>query len=241
MAVEIRVGTSGYSYKEWKGTFYPAKLPASEMLRFYTTQFDSVEINNTFYRMPDEKMLGSWNEEVPAGFTFSLKAPRRISHLKRLRDCESDVAEFVRRANTLGDKLGPLLVQLPPFMKVDVPLLQEFLSKVPTGPSLAFEFRHASWLAEDVYECLRMHRAMLCVAETDDLHVPLIATTDVGYLRLRELDYDDTRLLSWAEQIAAQPWRRAYVYFKHEDEALGPKFARRFCELWKSVQGSVAS
>ncbi|MCA1617500.1 MAG: DUF72 domain-containing protein [Acidobacteria bacterium] len=235
MAVELHVGTSGYSYKEWKGSFYPPKLPANEMLHFYAQQFDSVEINNTFYRMPDEKMLATWNEQVPDGFTFSLKAPRRISHIKRLRDCEPDVAEFVRRAATLANKLGPLLVQLPPFTKVDVGLLHNFLAQVPAGPTFAFEFRHASWLVDEVYECLRAHGAMLCVAETDDLHVPLIATTDTGYLRLRELDYDDQRLTTWAQRVAAQPWTRAYVYFKHEDEALGPKFARRFVELWKSV------
>lgn len=235
MTVALHVGTSGYSYKEWKGSFYPEKLPAGEMLRFYATQFVSVEINNTFYRMPDEKMLEAWRDQVPDGFTFALKAPRRISHIKRLKDCEQDVAEFARRAGILGAKLGPLLVQLPPFMKLDVALLEGFLGSVPAGARYAFEFRHASWLTDPVYDCLRAHRSMLCVAETDDLHVPLVATCDVGYLRLRELDYDDARLLGWAKQIAAQPWQRAHVYFKHEDQALGPKFARRFCELWRSL------
>jgi len=236
VSVDLRVGTSGYSYKEWKGTFYPQKLPASEMLRFYASQFDSVEINNTFYRMPDEKMLEAWRGEVPEGFTFSLKAPRRISHIKRLKECEQDVTEFVRRSRALGMKCGPLLIQLPPFMKADVALLDAFLGAAPAGPQYAFEFRHESWLNDAVYECLRSHAAALCVAETDDLHVPLVPTSSVGYLRLRELDYDDARLAEWAKRIAAQPWQRAYLYFKHEDEALGPKFARRFCELWKSVK-----
>lgn len=238
MSMEIRVGTSGYSYKEWKGAFYPEKLPGSEMLRFYVTQFDTVEINNTFYRMPDEKMLASWRDDTPPGFTFSMKAPRRISHIKRLRDCEQDVVEFVRRAGTLGDKCGPLLFQLPPFMKADVALLDEFLACAPAGPRYAFEFRHDSWLNDTVYESLRKHDTMLCVAETDDLHVPLVATASVGYLRLRELHYDDERLRGWAQRIASQPWTRAYVYFKHEDEALGPKFARRFTELCEEVRAA---
>jgi len=236
--MEMRVGTSGYSYKEWKGSFYPEKLPASEMLRYYVTQFDTVEINNTFYRMPDEGMLSGWRDDTPAQFTFALKAPRRISHIKRLRDCEPDVVEFVRRAGALGDKCGPLLVQLPPFMKLDVALLDAFLASVPAGPRYAFEFRHESWLTDTVYECLRKHATMLCIAETDDLQVPLVPTADVGYVRLRELDYDDARLGQWAQRIASQPWSRAYVYFKHEDEALGPKFARRFLELWSEIKGS---
>lgn len=238
MSMQVRVGTSGYSYKEWKGPFYPEDLGAARFLSFYAQRLPAVEINNTFYRMPDEKMLASWHEDTPSDFTFSMKSPRRISHIKRLRDCEQDVAEFVRRAGTLGDKCGPLLFQLPPFMKVDVALLDEFLDRAPAGPRYAFEFRHESWLNDTVYECLRKHDTALCVAETDDLHVPLVATASVGYLRLRELDYDDERLRAWARRIAAQPWTRAYVYFKHEDEALGPKFARRFTELWEELRAA---
>ncbi|MDQ6621008.1 MAG: DUF72 domain-containing protein [Pseudomonadota bacterium] len=236
--MNISVGTSGYSYKEWKGTFYPPKTPAAAMLPYYATQFDSVEINNTFYRMPDEAMLSAWSAQVPDNFTFSLKSPRRISHVKRLQDTQPDVAEFVRRVQLLGAKLGPLLFQLPPFMHADLGLLREFLAELPKGPRFAFEFRHESWFRDEIYDALRQHEAMLCIAETDDLQAPLVATSTSGYLRLRELDYDDDRLRGWAERIAAQPWTNAFVYFKHEDEALGPRFARRFIELWSEVRAA---
>lgn len=175
--MQLSVGTSGYSYKEWKGSFYPAKLPASEMLGFYTMRFTTVEINNTFYRMPDEKVLAEWLPKVPDSFTFSLKMPRRISHVKRLRDTESDLAEFLRRTSILGNKLGPLLVQLPPFMKLDLPTLEQFLVSLPSDRQVAFEFRHSSWQDESVVKFLREHAAILCVAETDEQQYPLVSTS----------------------------------------------------------------
>ena len=237
--MEVLVGTSGYSYKEWKGPFYPEKLPADEMLRFYAGRLRTVEINNTFYRMPDETVLSRWSEQVPDDFAFSVKAPRRISHDKRLRETDSDVAEFLRRTAVLGTKLGPVLFQLPPFIKKDLPRIADFLDLLPVALRAAFEFRHASWQDDAVYETLRAHGAMLCMADTDEGDTPLVSTSDSGYLRLRREQYDDRDLRAWVEQIAAQPWNRAYVYFKHEDAGLGAKFAQRFNQLWAEATGTA--
>jgi uncharacterized protein YecE (DUF72 family) len=233
--MELLAGTSGYSYKEWKGNFYPAKLPADGMLRYYAERFPTVEINNTFYRMPAEDMLARWATEVPDRFAFTLKAPQRITHQKRLKEAEGDVAEFLRRAAALGPKLGPLLFQLPPFFKKDLGVLGSFLDHLQPGREIAFEFRNASWDDEAVYAMLRERGVMLCLADTDkgDSPPPPIATAGSGYLRLRRTAYSDAELRTWVKQVAAQPWERAYVYFKHEDEGLGPKFAARFVELWQ--------
>ncbi len=230
--MQLLAGTSGFSYKEWLGHFYPEKLPASEMLRYYAERFATVEINNTFYRMPAEAMLSNWANEVPAHFAFTLKAPRRITHEKRLREAQPDVAEFVRRAQTLGEKLGVLLFQMPPYLRKDLPRLTDFLGLLPAGLRVAFEFRHDSWRDDEVYETLRARGAVLCVTDTDEGDTPFVATSDCGYVRLRRTHYDDADLRGWAERIAAQPLARAYVYFMHEDEALGTRFARRLMELW---------
>jgi len=237
--MEMLAGTSGYSYKEWLGHFYPEKLPANAMLRYYGERFRTVEINNTFYRMPAESMLERWAQEVPDGFAFTLKAPRRITHDKRLKDVESDVAEFTRRAAVLGDKLGVLLFQLPPFLRKDLPRLRDFLGSLPPGRRVAVEFRHASWRDDEVYETLRARAAMLCVADTDEGDSPFVCTSDCTYLRLRRTRYEDGDLRVWVDRIAAQPLVRAYVYFKHEDEALGTRFARLFEELWRAAHGSA--
>ncbi len=226
-------GTSGYSYKEWLGSFYPEKLPAKEMLRYYAGHFPTVEINNTFYRMPAESMLAGWAKEVPDPFTFTLKAPQRITHQKRLREAEQDVAEFLRRSAALGEKLGVILFQLPPFLRKDLPRLRDFLAALPPERRVTMEFRHDSWQDEEVYACLRERGAALCVADTDEGDTPFVCTSDLGYLRLRRTNYDDKDLAAWAERIRAQPLARACVYFKHEDEALGTRFARRFAELWQ--------
>ncbi len=183
--MQVLAGTSGYSYAEWKGAFYPAKLPASEMLHFYAEHFATVEINNTFYRMPAETMLARWAREVPAQFAFTLKAPRRITHEKRLREVAQEVAEFVRRAAALGDKLGVILFQLPPYLRKDLPLLEDFLALLPPERRVAVEFRHASWQDDAVYEALTARGAMSCVADTDKGDTPLVSTADCGYLRLR--------------------------------------------------------
>jgi len=233
--MDVLCGTSGYSYQEWKGFFYPEKLAADAMLRYYAERFPTVEINNTFYRMPAQGMLERWAEEVPAHFAFTLKAPKRITHVKRLKETGESVAEFLRRAATLGAKLGPLLFQLPPFLKKDLALLGDFLGLLPAGRQVAFEFRHPTWQDDAVYEILRAHDAMLCAADTDEGDSPpLVATAKCGYLRLRRAAYEDRDLGEWAERIAAQPWTRAYLYFKHEDEGLGPKFAARFAALWQA-------
>jgi uncharacterized protein YecE (DUF72 family) len=233
--MQLLVGTSGFSYKEWLGRFYPEKLPASEMLRYYAQHFGTVEINNTFYRMPAESMLESWAQQAPESFTFTLKAPRRITHDKRLREIESDVAEFARRAGVLGNKLGVLLFQLPPNLKKDLVRLHNLLSLVPKDRRAALEFRNDSWQDQEVYDMLRANGAMLCVTDTDEGDTPVVATSDHGYVRLRRTHYDDDELRTWADRIAAQPLTRTYVYFMHEDEALGTQFGRRLLELWQAA------
>lgn len=232
--MHLLAGTSGYSYKEWRGHFYPEKLPASEMLRYYAGHFSTVEINNSFYRMPAEDMLARWAQEVPANFAFTLKAPRRITHDQRLRDTGPAVTEFVRRAGALGDKLGALLFQLPPYLKKDLPRLRDFLAALPAGRRVALEFRSSTWQDDEVYDALRAAGALLCVTDTDEGDTPFVATADCGYVRLRRTHYDDAELGAWAERIAAQPLACAYVYFMHEDEALGTRFARRLNELWSA-------
>jgi uncharacterized protein YecE (DUF72 family) len=232
--MQLLAGTSGYSYKEWLGHFYPEKLPASEMLQYYAERFPTVEINNTFYRMPAESMLAQWTEQVPDHFLFTLKAPRRITHENRLRDSEANVTEFLRRADVLGGKLGMLLFQLPPYLKKDVPRLLDFLALLPSGKPVAFEFRNASWQDDEVYDALKSRAAILCVTDTDEGDTPFVATADCGYVRLRRTHYDDDELRAWAKQIAARALPRTYVYFMHEDEALGTKFADRLLKVWQA-------
>jgi uncharacterized protein YecE (DUF72 family) len=238
--MQLLTGTSGYSYKEWKGPFYPEKIAADEMLSYYAQRLRTVEINNTFYRMPAESVLWQWSEQVPAEFAFSLKAPQRISHVKRLREADADVQEFLRRAAVLGSKLAQVLVQLPPQLRKDLPRLEAFLAQLPAHPRFAFEFRHASWQDDAVYQALRSRGAMLCIADTDDGDTPLVATADRGYLRLRREQYSEDELRAWAQRIAAQPWTHAFVYFKHEDAGLGAKFAQRLGELWDALQAPSA-
>jgi uncharacterized protein YecE (DUF72 family) len=232
--MQLLAGTSGFSYKEWLGKFYPEKLPAAEMLRYYAGHFATVEINNTFYRMPAEAMLARWADEVPADFAFTLKAPRRITHELRLKECETHVSEFLKRAQALGGKLGPLLFQLPPFLKKDLPRLRDFLALLPAGRLAAFEFRNDSWQDEEVYDALRAKGAMLCYTDTEQGESPpLLATAACSYLRLRRTHYDDSELGDWAGRIAALRADRAYVYFMHEDDALGTAFAGKLMSSWK--------
>ena len=233
--MRVAVGTSGYAYKEWKGHFYPADLKAADFLRFYAGRFDSVEINNTFYRMPTEKMLLAWAGQVPDGFTFVLKAPQQITHRKRLKECGEELQYFLRTANVLAPNLGPTLFQLPPNMKKDLPRLQDFLSLVPHTWRPAREFRHASWFDEDVFGVLKAHGAALCVADTDPeesgLTVPFVTTANWGYLRLRRVAYDAVTLGDWVRRVRDSGWEEAFVFFKHEDEGTGPKLAAQFIEL----------
>ncbi len=230
--MKLLVGTSGYSYKEWKGRFYPDNLPAAGMLRFYAERFQTVEINNTFYQMPAATTLERWSTEVPEGFVFVLKASRRITHESKLKDTEDSLSYLLKTAAVLAKKLGPILFQLPPFFRKDLPRLRDFLALLPKERRAAFEFRHASWFDDEVYDALRAHRAALCIADTDDEEkVPFVATAPWGYLRLRGQNYGDKDLARWAKQIQDQPWDQSFIFFKHEEEGKGPKLAARFLEL----------
>jgi uncharacterized protein YecE (DUF72 family) len=224
---EFYVGTSGFSYAEWKGRFYPEDLAASEMLRFYAQHLTTVEINNTFYRMPKAEMLLGWSEQVPAEFRFVLKASRRITHQGTIRDASDSIAYLFKQAKVLHDRLGAVLFQLPPYLRKDVPLLEDFLALLPAGRRAAVEFRHESWFDDAVYAALGARGAALCVADVDEdgRAVPLVATTDWGYLRLRRAEYPAPDLAAWAERLRSQPWQNAYVFFKHEQE--GPRLAAR--------------
>jgi uncharacterized protein YecE (DUF72 family) len=223
----IWVGTSGYNYPEWKGSFYPKDLPQSKMLPFYAARFRSVEINYTFYRMPTEKLVSGWAAQTPSPFKLTLKAPRRITHDSRLRNCGPLVAAFCGVAHSLGDKLGALLFQLPPSAKKDLPLLEAFLSDLPPGARAAFEFRHPSWLDEDVFDRLRRRNLALCVADSEKMSTPVLITADYAYFRLRDEGYTTDDIARWADAIALETarCRDVFVYFKHEEEGKGPEFA----------------
>jgi uncharacterized protein YecE (DUF72 family) len=229
--VRVLAGTSGFSYKEWKGSFYPEDLPDAEMLRYYAGKLSAVEINNTFYRMPRAEMLSKWTEQVPDGFRFALKASQQITHRKRLKDAADPVAYFFKIAVTLGDRMGPVLFQLPPNFKKDLPRLSDFLAVLPPASRCAFEFRHESWFGEDVFEALRGRGCALCIAEDEELAAPFVATADWGYLRLRRQDYAESDLRDRASKLLAQPWTEAFVFFKHEDEGTGPRLAGQFLKL----------
>lgn len=228
--MRIRAGTSGFSYAAWKGRFYPEKLPASRMLSAYAQRLPTVEINATFYRMPQPKTLASWRDAVPPGFVFALKGSRRVTHLKRLAGVADDVAFFYRNAAELEGSLGPVLWQLPPSAKKDLGLLREFVGFLPRDRA-AIEFRHESWFAEDVLTALSDGHVALCVAEDEDRATPMVATARFGYLRLRRPDYDAAALATWADRVRGCAWDEAFVFFKHEEEATGPRLARRFLEL----------
>lgn len=233
--MRVLVGTSGYSYKEWKGGFYPSDLAAGKFLRFYGEHLPTVEINNTFYRMPTGKLVDGWAAEVPETFTFALKAPQRITHIARLQNAAIDLAQkFVEIVGALGPRMGPLLFQLPPFQRKDVPRLSTFLESLPKGPRYAFEFRHASWFDDEVWAALGAQGASLCVAEGEALESPLVATADWGYVRLRKDDYPDELVASWAGRIRAQRWKEAFVYVKH-DEGNAPLVAKRLAAALGAV------
>ena len=229
--MRLRAGTSGWSYKEWKGSFYPETMKESGMLSYYGERFDTVELNNTFYQLPREPTLNQWSAQVPAHFQFSLKASRIITHIRRLKDVAEPVDYLFRTIGALGEQCGPVLFGLPPNMKKDVDRLEALLALVPAQARVAFEFRNESWLDHEVYELLRRHHAALCVAQTAEEETPLISTTSWGYLRLRKEQYAPGELADWRQRIAAQPWTDAYVYFKHEDEGTGPRLAREFLDI----------
>jgi uncharacterized protein YecE (DUF72 family) len=235
--MRVLVGTSGYNFPEWKGTFYPAKLPAAQMLPYYAQHLSTVEINYTFYRMPNAKTVAGWAQAVPDGFTFVLKAPQRITHIGRLKDVDDPLRYFTETIRPLGPKLGPVLVQLPPNFKQDLARLKDFLTLFPADLLCAWEFRHPSWFSDDTYEALRTANAALCIADTEAGHTPLEATADFGYFRLRDEGYTKKQLEQWAAHVRelGTGWGRAFVFFKHEEAGLGPKLAGKFAALLGQV------
>lgn len=228
--MRVFTGTSGFSYDGWSGAFYPEDLPVNERLAFYATKLPAVEINNTFYRMPKPELLAGWAAQVPKSFRFALKAPQRITHIKRLKDAAEEVRFLTGSARQLGACKGPILFGLPPNLKKDLPRLDTFLALLPSDVEAAFEFRNATWLDDEVFTLLRAAGAALCVADDEKGTTPLVATAKWGYLRLRREDYAEADLDAWAARLASVEWDSAYVFFKHEDEARAPELARGFQE-----------
>ncbi len=233
------VGTSGYNYPEWKGSFYPHKFPAAKMLAYYAERFKTVEINYTFYRIPNEKILAGWDRETPPGFRLTLKAPKRITHIARLKDCADLLQYFLRTAATLGPKLGAILFQLPPYFRCDLAVLDQFLQLLPAGTCAAFEFRHASWMDPEVFARLRARNLALCIADSEKFSTPVELTADYGYFRLRDEGYTPEDLARWAQTIRTQAagCGDVFVYFKHEEAGIGPQFARLLLDALASEPG----
>ena len=219
--MKLLAGTSGYAFKEWKGSFYPEDVKDDAMLGYYASKFPSVEINNTFYRLPKEHVLAEWAAQVPETFSFSIKASQRITHFARLKpECADALAFLLKNTAALGRKLGPVLFQLPPNLKADVPRLQAFLELLPSARRFTIEFRHDSWFTDEVFDALRARDIALCVIEQPEFASPVVATASWGYARLHRFDYDAAGLDAWAGRLATQAWNDVYVFFKH-DEGVG--------------------
>ena len=234
----VLVGTSGYNYPEWRGTFYPEKFSTSKMLAYYAERFPTVEINYTFYRLPTEKLLAGWAAGTPDSFCFTLKAPRRITHDAKLQRCEDLLQAFCRTARTLGPRLASLLFQLPPTLKKDAATLRNFVELLPEGTRAAFEFRHPSWFDQEIYDVLRSRNVALCVADSEKLSTPEVTTADHAYFRLRDEGYQQADIERWAGAVRQlHGVTDAFVYFKHEEQGLGPDFARRFMEALQKAEG----
>lgn len=232
--MRVLIGTSGYSYPEWKGNFYPQKMASKDFLHYYAERFPTVEINNTFYRMPTAALLNGWAAQVPESFTFVIKASKSITHERRLQNVGEALTYLLGATSTLGSRLGPLLFQLPPNFRKDATRLKEFFAQMPERRRVAFEFRHATWFDDETFGILKENGAALCVADTgEEPATPLVATADWGYLRLRREDFSDKELREWAKRIGQQPWKDAFVFLKHEEEGKGPKLAARLTELVK--------
>lgn len=231
--MNLWIGTSGFQYAEWKGTFYPEDLPTAKMLAYYAERFTTTEINYTFHRIPSEKTIDGWCAATPARFKFSLKAPQKVTHFAKLRNCSDTLQYFYGVISSLERKLGPVLFQLPPGLKKDPQLLEAFLHDMPPGMRAAFEFRHESWLDDETYSLLRAKNVALCIADSEKLSTPPRATADYGYLRLRREDYQDADVTRWAELIGAQSgaWSDAFIYFKHEESGIGPKLAQQMMQI----------
>lgn len=229
--MRYRIGTSGYNYPEWRGSFYPEKFATAKMLAFYAERFNTVEVNYTFYRAPTVPLLEGWARGTPEGFTFTLKAPRRITHDWKLRHVESLTQSFCKTAQALGGKLGVLLFQLPPTFKRDDGTFESFLETIPEGTRAAFEFRHPSWLDDAVFERLRRRNLALCIADSEKLSTPVTMTADYSYFRLRDEGYQTADIERWARTIRDQAPGDAHVYFKHEEQGKGPEFARMLMSM----------
>jgi len=231
--MNIWIGTSGFQYSEWKGTFYPEDLPTAKMLPFYAERLSTTEINYSFRRIPSAKTIQGWWDATPERFKFSLKAPQKVTHFAKLRNCGDTLRYFYQVISDLESKLGAVLFQLPPAFKKDAPLLAAFLDDIPPGMRAAFEFRHASWFDEEVFALLNSKNIALCIAESADLSTPIVATADYGYLRLRREDYTDADMARWAKAIneKANVWPDVFVYLKHEESGIGPKLAAQLREL----------
>lgn len=234
--MKLHVGTSGYSYKEWKGNFYPEDLPAKEMLSYYSRRLPAVEINNTFYRLPQPGMIENWKTQVPARFRFSIKASQRITHIKRLNNVADETKYLLETAALLEKRLGVVLFQLPPNMKKDSGRLKAFLDLLPADTRAAFEFRHETWFDDEVFGLLRQPDCALVVSDTDEKPLSeIVSTAKWGYLRLRRTVYDENDLVQWLQRVREQKWKEAFVFFKHEDEGTGPKLAAQFIEMAKTI------
>jgi uncharacterized protein YecE (DUF72 family) len=222
------VGTSGYNYPEWRGSFYPEKMPTAKMLPYYAERLKTVEINYTFYHSPTAKILGGWSAQTPSDFKFTLKAPKRITHDARLRDCADSLRYFAETAATLGPKLGVLLFQLPPYYRKDLAALDAFLGTFPADVRATFEFRHLSWLDEDVFARLKARNLALCIADSEKFSTPIEMTASYGYFRLRDEGYTPQDIERWARVIREKTTHCSdvFVYFKHEEAGKGPQFAR---------------
>ncbi len=232
--MRLFVGTSGYNFPEWKGSFYPPKLPTAKWLEYYASKLGTVEINYTFYRMPPPKIVAGWDAVTPAGFSFVLKAPQRITHIARLKNVDENLRFFLETARTLGPKLGPILFQLPPNFKKDLDRLGDVLTQFPPDLKCAWEFRHASWFDAETYDVLRTGNAALCIADTEEGTTPLEATADFGYVRLRDKGYSKKSMEEWVGKVREMGtgWTDAYVFFKHEGKGEGPKLAAKFRTLF---------
>jgi uncharacterized protein YecE (DUF72 family) len=230
------IGTSGFQYAEWKGKFYPEDLPAARMLSFYAEHFQTTEINYTFHRIPSSKTIENWKKQTPPAFRFALKAPQKVTHFARLRNCSDTMRYFYDVISALGDKLGPVLFQLPPNFKKDTILLADFVNGLPDGMRAAFEFRHVSWFEDEVFDALKARGVALCIADMEKISAPPIATAKYGYLRLRREDYASKDVARWAKFIHEQEsqWGDTFVYFKHEDAGVGPRLAKEMMDVLKS-------
>ncbi len=231
--MNLWIGTSGFQYTEWKGTFYPSDLPTSRMLAFYSERFATTEINYTFHRIPSAKTIDNWCAGTPERFRFALKAPQKVTHFAKLKNCDDTMNYFVSVIANLERKLGPVLLQLPPTLKKDTALLESFLHCVPDTLRAAFEFRDASWFDDAVFDLLQRKNVALCIADSEKLSTPVVTTARYGYLRLRREDYSANDVSRWAEVIRANEnaWSDAFVYFKHEESGTGPKLATQLLHL----------